>query len=199
VRSASQVLTLARAGGVPVEPLSDEAIVAACAVGDGAALGVLFDRYHAALHRFIGRRAGADADDLDDLVQLTFEAVPRAARSYDRRAAVKTWLFGIANNVVRHHVRTEIRRKRLVESAAQAPRPDPVDSAAAVLDRERALRLASAVAELPDRLREAFVLVYVEGVPGAEVAKLVGAREGTIWKRLHQARAMLRDAIGGAS
>jgi len=41
------------------------------------------------------------------------------------------------------------------------------------------------------------VLVYLEGIAGGEVARLLGVREGTIWKRLFQARARLRESLGG--
>ena len=65
------------------------------------------------MRRFLARMSGTDDRDLDDLVQATFETVPRAARRFGGEAQVRTWLFGVANNVVRHHVRSEVRRKRL--------------------------------------------------------------------------------------
>jgi len=189
------VVSFQRAVGAPAE-MSDEALLAACATGDGAALGALFDRHHDGLRRFLGRLSGTDERDLDDLVQATFEVVPRAARRFDGRAPVRTWLFGTAMNVARHHVRSEIRRKRLAAAAAEQPRRDG-DSADDVLARERAARLGDAIAALPVKLRETFVLVYLEGVSGKEAAAILDCREGAIWKRLHEARARLRDALEG--
>lgn len=189
------VVSFQRAAGVPAE-MSDEALLAACATGDGAALGALFDRYHDGVRRFLGRLSGTDERDLDDLVQATFEIVPRAARRFDGRAPVRTWLFGTAANVVRHHVRSEVRRKRLVTAAAEQPRRDG-NSADDMIARERAARLADAIAALPVKLRETFVLVYLEGVSGKEAAAILDCREGAIWKRLHEARARLRDALEG--
>jgi RNA polymerase sigma-70 factor (ECF subfamily) len=177
--------------------MSDEGLVSACAVGDGAALGALFDRHFEAVRGFLARSAGTDERDLDDLVQLTFAEVPRAARRFDRRAQVRTWLLGIATNIVRHHVRAEIRRKRLSGAVAASPRPTAVDGAAALLEQERSARLHQAILDLPEKLREPFVLVYLEGVAGRDVAQLLGLHEGTLWKRLHQGRALLREALGG--
>ena len=177
--------------------MSDEALVAACATGESAALGALYDRHADGVRRFLARLSGTDDRDLDDLVQATFEKVVQAARNFDRRSAVRTWLIGIANNTARHHVRTEVRRRRLVEAATDLPRVESGDAAGEVLDHERAARLRDAIASLPPKLREAFVLVYLEGLPGAEVAQIVGAREGTIWKRLHEARAQLRELLEG--
>ena len=177
--------------------MSDEALVAACATGESAALGALYDRHAVGVRRFLCRLSGTDDRDLDDLVQATFEMVVRAARNFDGRSAVRTWLIGIANNTARHHVRTEIRRRRLVEAATEYPRVETGDAAGELVDRERAARLRDAIAGLPPKLREAFVLVYLEGLPGSEVAKIVGAREGTIWKRLHEAREQLRERLEG--
>ncbi|HKE14702.1 MAG TPA: RNA polymerase sigma factor [Kofleriaceae bacterium] len=192
-----RVLPFRRVEGTPAE-MSDEALVAVCAMGESAALGALFDRYYSAVRGFLARLAGTDDRDLDDLVQVTFETVPRAARRFDGRSSVKVWLLGVASNVARHHVRTEIRRKRVAEAVAAEPRADALDGAAQVMTRERAARVRDAIADLPVKLREAFVLVYLEGVPGRDVAVLLGVREGTVWKRLHQARARLRESLEGA-
>ena len=179
--------------------MSDEALVAACGTVDRAALGALYDRHAISMRRFLARMSGTDDRDLDDLVQATFETVARAARSFDGRSSVRTWLFGIANNTARHHVRTETRRRRLTDAATVAAvravsASNPYSDAA---ERERAARLKDAIVALPPKLREAFVLVYLEGLSGAEVAHLLDTREGAIWKRLHEARAKLRVALEG--
>lgn len=191
-----QILPFRPLEGVPSE-MSDEALIAACAIGDRAALGALFDRHYGAVRGFLARRPGTDERDLDDLVQATFEALPRAARRFEGTASARTWLLGIATNILRHHIRAEIRRKRFSEVMASSPRPSAGDASAEVLERERSARLSEAIFALPAKLREAFLLVYLEGIPGREVATLFGVREGTIWKRLHLARARLRGTLGG--
>lgn len=193
---SSRLLPFRRVGGTADE-LSDEALVAACATGEAAALGALYDRHAAGVRRFLARMAGTDERDLDDLVQDTFAAVPRAARGWGGRAAVRTWLLGVAINIVRHHVRAEVRRRRWTDEAASASPPAETDGRQQVLEQERAAALAAAVLALPPSLREVFVLVYLEGVPGPEVAALVGVRQGTVWKRLHEARARLRVSLQG--
>ena len=192
----SRVVPIRRVAGRPSE-MSDEALVAACATGENAALGALYDRHVDAVRRFLARMSGTDERDLDDLVQATFETVPRAARRFGGESQVRTWLFGVANNVARHHVRSEVRRKRLASAFAEERPATQGGTADELLARERAARLRAAIAALPDKLREAFVLVYLEGIAGGEVATLLGVREGTIWKRLFQARARLRESLGG--
>ena len=53
----------ARSGPVeaPGGPVSDRSLVSACALGDRAALGLLFDRFHEPLYRFLFRVAGGHA------------------------------------------------------------------------------------------------------------------------------------------
>ncbi len=189
-----RLLPLHRVEGTPSE-MSDEALVAACATGELAALGALYDRHATGVRRFLARLSGTDDRDLDDLVQTTFEAVPRAAGSFDGRSEVRTWLIGIANNTARHHVRSEIRRRRLADATRANIGVTSGDATGDILARERAAALHDAISALPMKLREAFVMVYLEGLSGAEAGRLLGVREGSIWKRLHEARALLRDRL----
>src|SRR5262245_54267609 len=85
---AARLLAFRRAEGVVTE-MSDEALLAACAVGDTAALGVLYDRHQASVRRFLARLRGARAAELDDLVQATFIEVWRSSPRFRRRSAVK--------------------------------------------------------------------------------------------------------------
>src|SRR5688572_23678162 len=104
------------AGDAAAEPLtgaiSDEALVAACAIGDAAALAGLFDRHVEALFRFASRLiAPAPPSDVEDLVQNTFLHVWSASPRFRGGSQVRSWIFGIAANVARHFVRGEARRR----------------------------------------------------------------------------------------
>lgn len=174
-----------------VEDLTDEGLVAACATDDRAARALLFERYVDAVHRFVRRMRAADPDCVDDLVQATFLAAFQAAAKF-RGGNVRGWLFGIACNQVRGYARTEIRRKRALESVADfAPTPRASDPMLAV-------RLPAAIAALPHDLRAAIVLVDLEGERGHEAAAVLGIPTGTLWRRVFEARQALRAAIGGA-
>jgi RNA polymerase sigma-70 factor (ECF subfamily) len=182
--------------------LSDEALVASCAVGERNALAELFNRHADRVYRVLGRQPGVDRRDLEDLVQATFIEAYRTASGYAGRSAVTSWIVGIALNVMRHHVRGELRRRTLHETAAaEAPttsreRPDEDASR-----RQLVSRLQAGLAALPEDLRLAFTLCELEGFKGVEVARLLGMREGTLWRKLHEARLRLRDALepGGAT
>lgn len=177
--------------------ISDEALLAACAVGDSAALGALFDRHHEAVYRLVSRLLRTEPVEIDDLVQTTFMEVWRSARRYTGHGSVKSFLFGIAANTVRHHVRSAQRRRNAIaewEPPTSRNAPDDVLSRA-----QQVNRLALAVDQLPHDLRVAYVLCDLEDVAGVEAARMLGLRAGTLWRRLHDARRALRAAIEGGS
>jgi RNA polymerase sigma-70 factor (ECF subfamily) len=191
-----KLIPLRRLAGDTAE-MSDEALLAACAVGERAALGALFDRHHQGVFRFLGRLIAAERHALDDLVQNTFLEVWRSAGRFASRGAARSWILGVAANVARHHVRGEARRRAVLERLPDVGSPGrrPDDAAA---DRELVARLDAALAALPHDLAVAFVLCDLEDVPGVEAARALGVREGTMWRRLHDARKRLRAAMGEA-
>ena len=177
--------------------LSDEALLAACGVGDTAALGALFDRHHEAVYRLVSRLLRGDASEIDDLVQQTFLAVWHSAKKFSGRGEVRSYLFGIAANTVRHHIRGNVRRRAAL--ADVPPPPDVRTPDAAAARAQQVHRLAVALERLPDDLRVVYVMCDLEEVPGVEAARALGLRAGTLWRRLHDARRALREAIEGGT
>lgn len=177
--------------------LSDEALLAACGIGDAAALGALFDRHHEAVYRLVSRLLRTDAGEIDDLVQQTFLAAWRSAKKFSGQGAVRSYLFGIAANTVRHHIRSNVRRRAAL--AEVPPPPDAHQPDAAAARAQQVQRLAIALEQLPDELRVVYVMCDLEEVPGVEAARVLGLRAGTLWRRLHDARRALREAIEGGT
>jgi RNA polymerase sigma-70 factor (ECF subfamily) len=182
-----------------VGAMSDEALLAATATGDLAALDALFERFHLAVYRFLGRLAAADETARDDLVQATFLEARRAARRFRGGSSVKTWILGIAANLARHHLRGERRRREKHARYADglhlvSERPDEH------VERRELLRdLEDAIARLPHDQQVAFILCDLEELSGVEVARGLGVPQGTVWRRLHVARKALRAAVEKAT
>jgi RNA polymerase sigma-70 factor (ECF subfamily) len=175
---------------------NDEELVAACAGGDRDALGVLFDRHDESVRRFLSRVCQIPLVDLDDLVHATFLEVYRSARAFRGQASAKTWIFGIAINVSRHHARSEARRRRFLTALAGLRRSATVVPVEALEHRQALDRIQTALAALPYPRRAAFVLCEIEGLTAAEAGSVLGVRGGTIGRWLHDARKSLRAAIG---
>jgi RNA polymerase sigma-70 factor (ECF subfamily) len=196
--TAAKLVPLRRVSGT-VDEISEEALVAACALGDAAAMGALIDRFQAPVYRFVSRLLGSDGTDRDDVVQSTFVEVSRSAATFRGGSRVRVWIFGIAANLARNHIRSAVRRRRMEAALAAVPEPRVVRPDDEAARRELLLQLNAALSRLPHNLREAFVLCDLEDVSGRDAAATLGVREGTIWRRVHEARRALRAAIEGGS
>jgi RNA polymerase sigma-70 factor, ECF subfamily len=157
--------------------------------------GRLFDAYARPLHCYLARRVGQDA--AHDLVSETFLVALNQRHSYDpRRGVVRSWLYGIATNLLRRQVRQETRALRAVaRSAGHAPGQE-ASHEARVADRldaaDLAARLAGALAELSDGDRDVLLLTSWAGLDSTEVADALGIPVGTVRSRLHRVRKWLR-------
>ena len=176
--------------------VSDEALISACALGDNLAMQALFQRHVDRVHRILMRARYIERKDVDDLIQTTFIEVQRSARSFDARASVGTWILGIALNVARQFMRSELRRRAALTDLANFPQsekaPSPYEQAA---QQQELARLQRGFEELPRHLRIVFTLCDLEGMRGVEVSRALGIPEGTVWSRLHEARERLRRQV----
>jgi RNA polymerase sigma-70 factor (ECF subfamily) len=162
----------------PADPtLTDAGLVAACAAGDRVALGMLFQRHVRAVHCFVRSMRGSDPGVIEDLVQGTFVAAFEAAGRFSG-ASVKSWLFGIAANLVRAYARRERRRKNALRVVSETSR-----TSYSSVDAATIARLPAAMTALPDDLRAALVIVDIEGERGVDAAAALGIPEGTLWRR----------------
>jgi RNA polymerase sigma-70 factor, ECF subfamily len=163
-----------------------------------------FDLHVDAVHRYVARRVGAQT--ARDVVADTFRIALERFGDYDpARGTERSWLFGIATNLVRRHWRTEERRLRTHSTAAGARSVpgDPLLDVEDALDARRRLdRLIDAVCRLSVEDRDLLVLVAWEGLSATEVSAVLGIPKGTVRSRLSRARSQLRtlealEHIGG--
>ena len=177
--------------GVAVEPLTDEALALACSTADPAAISELFERFRRPVARYLSRLTDSP-DDIEDCLQTTFLEVARGTAQFSGRSSVKTWLFGVATNVVRHHYRAAARRSRL-GAALSICSPDAThpDAQQRFDARQRLARLQRGLQELSSERREAFVLCELEGLSAREAASVLASTETAVWKRVSEARRAL--------
>jgi RNA polymerase sigma factor (sigma-70 family) len=173
---------------------TDAALFSAIALGDLGPLGVLFDRHHEYVRQFV-LRAAPSAADADDLVQETFLTAARAAASFDGRPSARPFLIGVAVQLVRRRRRTFARLHAILDAFGAAPAPSPrtPEESTSLAEEEELLR--AAVARLSDERRLVLVMVEWNGMSGVEVARILDTPVGTVWRRLHEARAELRSAV----
>jgi RNA polymerase sigma-70 factor (ECF subfamily) len=182
-----------------VEALSDEALLAACSTGDPNALAQLFDRLCDDVTRFLGRLAYVDTQDVQDLVNESFLAIFRSAGSYRSDASVKTWVFAIVANIARERCRKATRGRAATDMLARDfVEPERTSLESAVIAKRLIAQVEDCIPALPWDLRLAFLMCDVEELPGVDVARALGVPKGTLYRRLHDARQLLRTLIEGA-
>jgi RNA polymerase sigma-70 factor (ECF subfamily) len=174
-----------------VEP-SDDELLAAIARGEERAFGALVAR-HAGRARALALRLTRNAADADDLVQEAFSrAFTSAARWQAQGIRFSTWLHRVVVNLAAD----EGRKRRVRRSVTLDDVPETADGrpdASEALERgERAVALRRAIAELPERQRQALVLTYGSGLPNAEVATVLGISIEAVEAALSRARSALR-------
>ncbi|MEV6411182.1 RNA polymerase sigma factor [Kribbella sp. NPDC051718] len=155
--------------------------------------GRLFDAYAAPLHRYLARRVGPD--HAHDLVSETFLAAFKQRETYNPDiAAVRSWLYGIATNLARRHVRQEVRGLRATSRADNTPYQPSHDGMVAdrVDAQAMARQIAPAIAELSDGDRDVLLLTSWSELTTVEVAEALGIPVGTVRSRLHRIRRQLR-------
>lgn len=172
---------------------NDVALLEAWRAGDRAAGEALVLRHYASILRFFRTKAGPEADDL---AQRTFLRCAEAATRFRGEASVKSFLFGIARNVLLEHIRAHARDKNV----------DPDFGVSSILDlnprastlafrKAEQRRLVEALQQQPLETQIVLELYYWEELSVDEVAQVVEVPPGTVKSRLHRGRELLREVL----
>jgi RNA polymerase sigma factor (sigma-70 family) len=166
--------------------------------GEPRAFGRLFDRHANAIFTFCLRRTG-DHSAAEDLMSEAFlHAWRRRADMQPTTDGPVPWLYGIAANLVRRHLRGVGRgHAAMVRVALAGPELDPSDEIAGRIDDARSVdRATEALRSLPESDQELFVLCVWQQLSYEEAANALGIPVGTVRSRLSRARDRLRLLVG---
>ena len=173
-------------------------LVARAQRGEADAFAGLYEAYAPAVERYLWRRlgrcAGGAAADLT--AEVFLRAFERLDRYADRGLPFAAWLYRLAHNLLVDHLRAAPRRaadslEQAPEAAAVADRAASRD-AAQVLDR---LTLGPALARLTPDQRRALELRFLDDLPTAEVAAILGKTEDGVKKLQVRGLAQLRRTL----
>jgi RNA polymerase sigma-70 factor (ECF subfamily) len=141
--------------------------------------------------RRYARGLAHDPERADDLVQDTLERAWGRFSMWQRRGAIRAWMFGIMHNL--HVDRLRSQRHTPEENAGD----ELPDAAAAPADRLELRDLERALQRLSPEQREVLLLVGVEELSYREIATVTGVPIGTVMSRLSRARERLRAELDG--
>jgi RNA polymerase sigma factor (sigma-70 family) len=159
---------------------------------------VIFNRHYDLVRVYAQRRVGMD--DGEEIAAGTFEQAfaQRGRFDTDTFRSARPWLIGIANNLIRRHVRHEDVRRRhwpvsiALERSAWEPDFDGLEA----LEQGPAIR--SALVALSEDDRETFLLFVLAELSYEEVAQIVGVPTGTVRSRINRVRRKLRELLEAA-
>lgn len=153
---------------------SDEALMVLYANGDRHAALALTQRITPRVLGYASRMLSGDRAEAEDVAQETMLRLWRIAPSWRQgETKVTTWAYRVATNLCLDRQRS--RRRKGLTALDDAPEvADGGTSAVAQLvDADRMLALEAALAELPERQRQAVVLRHLEGLSNPEIAAVM--------------------------
>ena len=156
---------------------------------DEAAFRELYRRHSPALYALLSRLCGFDREEAQDALQDTWIRACRGLVDFRWESSLRTWLCGIAVMRLRERRRGRMRRPEETLPAAEPASPGGGS-------RTDAMDIERAIASLPEKYREVFVLREIEGYTHDEIGTLLKISSGTSKSQLFRARRALREILG---
>ncbi len=175
----------------------DAALISRAQEGDTLAFRQLFTRHQGTVSRIVFRMIGP-SPDVEDVVQDVFLNVYRSLPSFRGDSKFSTWLYRLATNVTRMHLRRGRSRPRFADVEVPETRNDgrPAETPDVQVERaERVRALYRLLEGLSEKKREVLVLHDLEGVPAKEIAATLEIPVLTVRTRLFYARKELYAAL----
>lgn len=172
-------------------------LISECIAGDEAAIEMFVRQYETSIFRLALSIVG-DPADANEITQETFIAALRSLPSYQEKQSFKAWLYTIALN----HSRSHLRKRKVLErlrttltSIFRIETEKQVSPEELVIQSEKETQIWNSLHQLDERHRTVVVLRYFHELSVAEISEILSVNEGTIHSRLHSAREKLRDTL----
>jgi RNA polymerase sigma-70 factor (ECF subfamily) len=162
----------------------------------------LIEQYQHRLLRYLVYLSG-NRELAEDLFQETWIRVLERGHQYDGRHEFCTWLYAVARNLTIDYLRKKspVSLDGLMDDEDQVPF-EPADARPlaweVMAQHEQAERISGALVGIPAEYRETVVLRFQEGLALEEIAKVTGAKLGTVKSRLYRGLNMLLTRLGRA-
>ena len=154
----------------------------------------LVAEYGGRLHEAALRLCG-NAADAEDYTFRTLERAVERIHLFSHKSSFFTWLYEILVNLIR----TDARRKAANALVFQETLPDSEDErpnvGEALSTQEEAIVVRKTICELPPSYRTLLIFRYYEDLSVPEIARIMALPEGTVKRRLHEAKNIVRVKI----
>lgn len=161
---------------------------------NAAALSHLLAAERSALVRLVARIVGEPA--AEDVAQSLYLRVQRI-EDHPPIINKRSFLYRLARNLAIDHVRSEKRIGEVVEAGADVhhvPSDEP-SAETRLLDQEKVRRISRAVAEMPLRCRQVFVLIKFDDLSVPDAAQRLGISQDMVRKHIRHALLLCHQAL----
>lgn len=189
--------------GTPRKPDEDADLVRRAQEGDTSAFDELVEKYSPKLYGLVYHMT-SNHEDADDVLQEVFAKAYRSLKRFKGKSSFYTWIYSIARNMTLNFLKKRNRRHAMslddVDLAIEkdkdfleiASRSDPRREAG-ISELQRSLN--AALQKLSDNHRAVVTMHDIQGMPHAEIAKILRVSEGTVRSRLFYAHRQLQSHL----
>lgn len=162
--------------------------------GDADAFGDLYMNYLDDIYQYVFYRVGNE-EKAEDLTERVFLKAWEAIEGYEYDAyPFSSWLYRIAHNAVVDHYRTQ-KDETPLEKISFRLADETVGPEERLINEAEATSLYKALAQLSEEKRRLLILRFVQGLPHAQVAEILGKSEGACRVMQHRALATLGELM----
>jgi len=172
--------------------IEDIELMQRLAQGDETALRLLIDRWKSPLINFFYRSLRSH-ESAEDLAQVVFVRIYRAAPKYQPTAKFSTYLFHIARRLLINEFRRQQRKPLEAVDPADLVAVDSEDPGRQVREIEEAFEIA--LEGLPENQRTAILLLKQQQLSYQEIAAIMDASESAVKTWIFRARQFLKQAL----
>ena len=181
----------------------DQPLVARAQAGEAAAFDELVVKYSPRLYGLIYNMT-SNHEDTNDMLQDVFAKAYRAIKGFRGKSSFYTWIHTIAVNMTLNFLKKRGRRFHLslddVDASIQNDKEFIEATSTSSPVREADLselqrRLNEAMMKLSDEHRAVVTMFHIQGMPHAEISKILGVSEGTVRSRLFYANRQLQNYL----
>jgi RNA polymerase sigma factor (sigma-70 family) len=181
----------------------DQELVARTQAGDTSAFDQLVVKYTPRLYGLVYNMT-SNHEDTNDLLQDVFAKAYKAIRGFRGKSSFYTWIHSIAVNMTLNFLKKRGRRYHLslddVDASIQNDKEFLELTATSSPVREADLselqrRLNEAMMKLSDEHRAVVTMFHIQGMPHAEISKILRVSEGTVRSRLFYANRQLQNYL----
>ncbi len=177
--------------------MSDEDLMRCICRGDKRAFDELYARYSKPLLVYFMRLMWKDKEKAEDFVHDLFAKIINKPESFDVDRTFKTWMYSVANNMVKNEYKKQEVRKNTSNGLDNTFAVS--DHNTNVLDEVQDLFFQNAfqncLMELDEKHKEVFSLRHLDGLSIKEIAEVLEISDGTVKSRLFYATKYLSESL----